>query len=316
MKACKKIQQLIWLYMYDELSDEQKKTLKDHLKDCGECRLDFDEAKQMSKLFDNKIQMKPTKAKLGKSRSELHERLLVLTQPKLRNVWINKIKAVLTLEFSPSLRFATAMGMLVVGLILGRFLFVDSGEKSLKNLSSQLAAHNIGGVEFIDYDSDKNRVSLIVNSMNNFEVEGEIDKPEIQQLLARALTLEERPNIRLKTVSALSNTRSFEHKILDALIEVLEKDENSGIRLKTIKLLNAIPLDDSFKNVLTKVFVRVLLSEKNTAIRIEAINGLSKINDETAAPVYYNAARNDTNEYIRNKAARLIERIENPVIPE
>ena len=81
-------------------------------------------------------------------------------------------------------------------------------------------------------------------------------------------------------------------------------------------MLTSIPITSSVKEILAKVLVRVFLNDSNSAIRIEAFKGLSKIDNGSVAPVIFNAAKNDSSEYIRSKANQILDRTENPVVPE
>jgi len=316
MKQCKKYQQWIWLNVYDELNEVEKKLLDEHIQVCAECLLDFEEAKQTKALLDKKIQRQPTALLLKENRAELHQRLLLATQPKLKSAWIKKIWQFVSLDFSPTLRFSTALAMLLIGILIGNMFVSKITQKDFSDQALPFLPNlNVTGVESINYDQETNQVSMKLHTMKQLTIQGDMDSPEIKHLLANSLLNEERPNIRLKTVAALSMTKSFDQQVVKALIEVLENDENPGIRLKAIKLLTTIPFNTSIKNLITKVLIRVLLKEKNSAIRNEAIDGLTKLKNGSVEPFIYNAARNDSSEYVRSKAALILQRTENPGIP-
>ena len=317
MKQCKKYRQWIWLAVYDELKEREKKLLDEHIKACADCLLDFEEAKQTKNLLDKKIQLKPTASLMEESRTELHQRLLLATELRYKTKLIKKIWGFISLDFSPALRFSTALAMLLIGILIGKWMFINKvSEKDFNEQQSSLLSNlNIAGVESINYDPMTHQVSMKLNTMKQLTIQGDMDTPEIKHLLAQTL-MSERPNIRLKTVGALSMTKSFDQQVIKALIEVLENDENPGIRLKTIKLLTTIPFNASIKNLITKVLIRVLLKEDNSAIRNEAIDGLDKLKNGSIEPIIYNAARNDSSEYVRSKAALILQRTENPEIPK
>jgi len=313
MKKCKQFHRLIWLSVYDEISDEQQKLLKEHLKDCTECQLDFEEAQQAIKLLNQKVQITPSEKMMKEIRTELHQRLLLMTQPKVKKNWLKAVKQIVTLDLPPALRFSAAVVMLLFGIIIGRFFFTPESMNFQQNFPD-LDNTKIANVRSVYYDPASGNISIQLSTFNNLTVEGSPEKPEIQQLLAKTLLLENRPNIRLETVNVLTHTRSFNRQVIEALIQVLEKDENPGIRLKAVKLLSVIPVDSSLRDLITRIFLKVLLKEKNTAIRIQALNGLEKLTEKSFIPALYQAAKKDTNEYIRNKAVHIIERIENPKI--
>ena len=318
MEKCQQFRQWIWLAVYNELPVDQQKTLEEHLKDCPECLLDYEEAMKTIKLFDQKVQLEPTDVQLEANRVELHQRLLLMTQPGFREKWMAKLWQIISLDFAPALRFATAAAILIVGIFLGKIFF---SQDTLKLASGQqpspaLFGSNISNIESIQYDPATRQVSITMNTVNDVTIQGDLEKPEIQQVLAQTLMTDERPDIRLKTVRALQNTKIFDEKIIFALKEVVDKEENPGIRLKAVKLLTSIPITSSVKEILAKVLVRVFLNDSNSAIRIEAFKGLSKIDNGSVAPVIFNAAKNDSSEYIRSKANQILDRTENPVVPE
>jgi hypothetical protein len=314
MKNCKQFRSWIWLAGYDELPAEQRKLLEEHLKTCSECQLDVEEAMSAKKLMDQKIQFAPTEFQLESSRAELHQRLLLLTQARYHKDWKAKLWQIVSLDFTPALRFATAVALLVIGLFAGKMIFTAEKrglELSQQQLSEALTS-NVSNIESIEYNPATRQVSIKMNTLNDVTIQGDVEKPEIQQLLAQSLVGEERPDMKLKTVRALGNTRTLDVKTLSSLSELIDKEENAGIRLKAVRLLTSIPITSAVKDILTQVLVRVLLNDSNSAIRIEAFKGLSKIGNGSATPVIFNAARNDSSEYIRTKAKQMLERTENP----
>ncbi len=315
MDHCKEIRQLIWLAIYNEIKPEEQAILDKHIKNCPECQIYFKESNHLVQLVNQKIQLKPTAELIEQSRDELHHRLMLATQPKYKPTLLSRLGNFLTLELNPTLRLATTVSVLIVGLLLGRFLsFKSITDKSFQ--SADFTENYMTGVESVQFDPETKHVSLVFNTVETKAIHGDLDRPDIQHLLAKTLMTDQRPNIRLKTVNALTNTKSFDEQVLDALIHVLHEDQNPGIRLKAIKVLKRIPISESVKEMMTRVFVRVLLKEQNSAIRIEAIDGLSKLENNSVAPVVYDAAKDDSSEYVRNKAAKMLERLENPSIPE
>ncbi|UCE07868.1 MAG: zf-HC2 domain-containing protein, partial [bacterium] len=296
MEKCQQFRHWIWLTVYNELSTDQKKVLEEHIKNCPECQLDYEEAVKTIKLFDQKFQFEPTDVQLETNRAELHQRLLLLTQPNFQKKWMTKLWRIISLDFVPVLRFATATVLLIIGIFLGRIFF---NQNNLKFESDQkpvtdLFESNISNIESIQYDPASRQVSIKLSTINDMTIEGDVEKPEIQRVLAQALMTEERPNVRLKTVSALQNTHKLDEKVMYALREIIDKEENPGVRLKAVKLLTSIPITPTIKEMLTRVLVRVFLNDSNSAIRIEAFKGLNKIDNGSIAPVIFNAAKNDS----------------------
>ena len=317
MKKCENIQVLIWQAVYDELPSDQQQLLENHLQSCSECQLEYEETVNTKKLLMEKIQITPTDVQLQSSRAELHQRLLLLSQPRLQRNWFSKFWEIISLDFAPSWRFATAVALLFLGILIGNF-YSRTGSKeyySYQQQISDLLESNISNIESIQYDPGTRQISIELNTLKDVTIRGDIEKPEIQQLLAHSIVNEERPNIRLKTVRALEQTKSLNDNSIRALSELIDKEENTGIRLKAVKLLASIPITPSIKEMLAQVLARVLLNDSNSAIRIEAFKGLSKIDNGSIIPVLFDAAKDDSSEFIRAKAKQILDRTENPVSP-
>ena len=317
MEKCQKNRKLIWLAIYNELSSEQKNLLENHLQTCSECQLDYEEATRLKKSLDEKIQITPTAAQLESSRAELHQRLLLLSQPRFQKSWFDKAWQIVSLDFAPTWRFATAVALLIFGILIGNFYTGKATKESnfYQQQISELLESNISNIESVKYDPVTRQVAIELNTLNDVTIRGDIEKPEIQQLLAHSIMFEERPNIRLKSVRALEQTKSLNDNSIRALSELIDKEENPGIRLKAVKLLASIPITPSIKGMLAQILGRVLLNDSNSAIRIEAFKGLSKIGNGSIVPVLFDAAKHDSSEFIRAKAKLMLDRTENPVYP-
>lgn len=318
MKKCIRFHKLIWLAVYDEISAANKKDLEAHIHQCPECQLDFYEAEQTKKSFNEKIQIQPTDLQLETSRAELRQRLLLLTQPKIQKQWLAKLWRIVSLDFAPSLRFASAIALLIIGIFLGRAAISPINERieSDQLKISELVQSNINNIHSIQYDPKTRQVAIKLNTLNEVSIQGDVAQPEIQQLLLETLRTEERPDVKIKTVAALQHTKFLNKDVIKALSNLIEKEQNPGIRLKAVKLLTTIPITSSIKEILAQVLIRVLLNDSNSAIRIEAFKGLSKFDNGATTSIIFNAARNDSSEYIRNKARQILERTENPIIAE
>ena len=310
MKKCKQFRRWIWLELYDELQPDQKKQLTEHLKECVDCRLDFQEAEQTVKLMDQKIRLEPTELELEENQAELHQQIMLIKQYELNNKWREKLWQIVSLDFAPRFRLAAALAIFVIGMFMGRLLLTppNSSIRGNQLKLTDINGSNFAGVELVQYNPKTKEVSIKLNTINENVINGSLERPEIQQILAKTLVSDERPNVRLKTVSTLSFIKSFDRQVVDALVEVLESDKNPGVRLKAAKLLNTIPLSYHIKELLIKILTRVLVKEENPAIRNEAINGLSRVSNSYAIPFILQAAENDTSEYVRYKASQHIKK--------
>ncbi|MDZ7341366.1 MAG: hypothetical protein ONB27_08410 [candidate division KSB1 bacterium] len=313
MKNCKHFRQQLIVATYHELSAEDLALLQQHLAQCQACQTEAAELGAIMNLLQLKVQLEPTDRQLEANRSELHRRLLLKKQRSSSARFWTRVWQLVSLDFAPSIRFAAALGLLVIGIFLGR-TFLPSNTAYSSQLM-ELAESNLAQVQAIEYNQQTRQVSIQFNAINHVTIEGDLDRSEIQRLLAQVLVYEQRPNIRLKTVRALELIRHFDRETVIALSRLVDREENPGIRLRAMKLLAAMPLTSDVKDMLITLFSRALIKENNSAIRIEAFEGLARLNDPSVRPLILNVAKKDTNEYIQTRAKQVLARAENSAVP-
>ncbi len=313
MNNCKHFRQQLIAAAYQELPREEQELLQQHLAQCPTCQAEAAELTAIMNLLGQKRQLEPTEAQLETLRGELHRRLLLTKKRSSANQWLAGVWRLVSLDYAPVFRFATALGLLVLGICLGRMFFAPTSAMQQSQLI-QLAESNLSHIETIEYDPQRRQVAIQLSAINQVTIAGDLEDKAIQRLLAQVLVYDERPNIRLKTVRALERIRHFDRETVMALSRLVDKEENPGIRLRAMKLLAAMPFTDEMKDLLLALFSRVLLKENNSAIRIEAFEGLARIDDASIRPLILNVARKDTSDYIQARAKQVLARIENPAI--
>lgn len=313
MKNCKYFRQQLIVATYQELATEEQELLHQHLAQCPACRAEAAALTTMMNRLRQKLQLEPTDQQLDANRAELHRRLVLAKEQSHSGQLLAKIWQLVSLDFAPTLRLATALGMLAIGLFLGRIFFAQARTTAQSQLI-ELAESNLSHIEAIEYDPQTRQVAIQLSAINQVTIEGDLEEAEIQRLLAQVLVYDERPNIRLKTVRALERIRHFDREMVTALSNLVDKEENPGIRLRAMKLLIAMPLNLEMKDMLLALFSRVLLKDTNSAIRIAAFEGLVRVDDAAARPLIMNVAKKDTSEYIQLRAKHVLARIENPEI--
>ena len=307
MKNCKQYKKWIWLDFYNELTADQTRELKQHLKECADCMLEFQEAEKTFNLLKQKIEVLPTEREMQENRSELHERLMLAKRARLRKEGLTKfwlwLRDLVSLEFAPRYRFVTAVALLFIGIVAGRYLF--NGSRDIGINENALANKNIAAVDYVKYNPANGKVSVQLKVLDDAVIEGDVDDPKIQSLLVQSLANSKMPNIRLRSVDALGSADRLMQPAQTALISALQQDENPGIRLKAAKILNSLPVNEEVRDLLINTMIKVLQSEPNSAVRNEAIDGLSRMGDDGLRALIYEAANVDSNEYLQYKTSHL-----------
>lgn len=307
MKTCKIYKEWIWLNFYDELSPDQADELREHLKGCADCTLDFKDAEKTFQLLNQKVKLQPTEMELQENRSELHERLMLEKRSRVRrenlSKWWIRIQDLFSLNYAPKYRFVTAVALLVIGVFAGRYW--ANLDTSMKTGEIMVSENNVAGVDYVKYNPRTGEVAVQVKVVNDALIEGNVDDPRIQSLLAQTLMTSDMPNIRLRSVDALADADRLIQPTQTALISALELDDNPGIRLKAAKILNSLPVNEQVRDVLINTMIKVLQSEPNSAVRNAAVDGLSKMGEDGLRALIYEAAHLESNEYLQYKTSDL-----------
>ena len=305
MKLCKKYKKLLALYVLDELSDTERKELEDHIESCPICPADLEEEKVLITKLAQTRRPEPNDDLLTQCRTELRYRLRA-ERRKRETAWWQRTAEALNPFTSLRLALAGPVVMLFIGIVIGHFLYPIRPTPPNAEIASGTEVERIMHVRSLRFDPVTNQVEVEFSTVKDVFLRGDMDDELIRKALVYSLQNQDTPGMRIRAVNALSATPVRGDEIEAALIYALENDENSGVRLKAAKVLRNMPLNELIK----KAFIRILLSDTNSAVRIEAVDALSRVKGESVKPIMQRASRRDENEYVRLKASRSLERLE------
>ena len=109
---------------------------------------------------------------------------------------------------------------------------------------------------------------------------------------------EQRDYVRLRTIALIEHVSQKDENLQNALTHTLSNDANPGIRLKAIKVLKGLPVNDSIKNILISTFFK----DTNSGIRKEAADALNDMDDPDIDSILKQKAKND--EYTQSLVSR------------
>ena len=312
MNLPKDLEKYIQLYLYDELTDAEKKEFEAHISFNEESRKRLAEQTEFHQFLNKRTIVAPTEATLLKSRAKLRERLQQERKVFLQENLRNRIEDYLEMR-KRAFQFAGAFALLLAGFFIG-LSFVPMGQlwsdnKLVNSESVSELLPRISNIDLVQYDPKTGQVKILFKTIQNIELQGNADDERIRKVLSYAIRTETHPGRRLAAVKAIGNFSYSDAELETALIQAMENDEIEGVRLKAAKILQQLPLNERIK----KAFIQILLKDPNPALRIEAINALSTTNENIALPIFENAAEDDANEFVRLKASKVLERQKNPV---
>ncbi len=300
---------------YDELEKLEKTECLAHLQVCPDCKRELESLKQFGKLLQEQSLFDIDENSL-KMMSNL-TRLKIEQQRNKRFVPLSFIQP------KPVFQYGFIVLLIMFGFLLGRQNFTSRNQIQTQNQLQQLltasgsvvaANGNINpyliGIERLKFNPDDGTVEIEYNTINDIRLKGNPETPAIKELLLYAMENEQNANVRLHAVKAVNaaahNNRSLDIDYIQSLEQILQKDENSAIKLMALDVLKTLPLRENIKNIL----VRVLLYDPDTPARIQAFKTLTDVQITTKdIETYLQPAIRDTNRYISYKSEKLIEQL-------
>lgn len=262
--------------LYSEISSKEQADLLQHLLTCNECRADFEEKKKLkdfiiedadSKVINNEL--------LTQARRELRIALTAEKKPS----FIYSVKEAFGSFFSSGYKYAlSGVFTLLIGLFIGRQFFTPAQQNGegfnltpvKQDDASLMPNTRIMNVQFINSNPDQGEVEFTFEAVKPVHMKGNVNDPEIQNILTYAMINGQNTGIRLNSISLINSKQasSFDKETKEATLHIIKNDPNPGVRREALKLVRKMPYDDDVK----KALLYILSNDKNSGIRIEAIN--------------------------------------------
>lgn len=310
-----KYKELLELNVLGELSKSDELELNNHLFECEECAVEYEEAKKIFNLISAEKASMPSEDDLNNARNRLFNSIN-LESEKLKDNSQNTFNwsSLFTNKFA--LAFGTT-ALVLFGLFVGYLLFNNSNTLSLTDNSIDLdkidrGEVKIANVSFPDKYSDEGEFIIKFDDVNSTTYSGTLNDVVVQKLLASALNETENPGFKIRTAKSFVNflPDNFipDKKIKDAFINSLKNDDNPGVRKDALQALINFKFDDEIRDAL----LFVLEKDDNASNRILAINALlamnltqKSFNDEVKSKLN-DRILNEDNELIKFRTAKLL----------
>ncbi|MGB7844729.1 MAG: HEAT repeat domain-containing protein [Candidatus Acidiferrum sp.] len=298
--SCLEISPLLVFYVCDEVSDQERAAIEQHLANCAACQTQLSEERG----FQTAIVSLPRADELADSsgillsqcRSELAEKLDDLTCPPAKQ----KAHAFAWLRGWMALHPAWSAATLVLfGLVAGvqsTQWFAGSDvvaqdqavnvHPSQPLTDDQLSKMVVAGINFTPspYSGSQN-VRVRMSAEQPVELNGNLDDSEVRSVLTFVVKSGERfdSGMRLDCLEALK-ARAEDSEVRVALLSAARKDQNPAVRLKALEALRDAGVD----SVVRKTLLEALQHDSNPGVRVEAVNllvrSLEQSQQESLAP--------------------------------
>ena len=299
---CDWVKANITLYVYDELADDSRYELEQHVARCGGCAAELETMRAFRKTMSAAPQLEPTPNLLAASRMRLQEALETAEQQRGWRLldpmaWLRQMK------FSPAL----AAVLLIIGFAGGigtAWRIVPRGGSTIASGGGMAPAEaSIAGIREITQLPGSDQVEIKYDTTVPRKLEGSLNDRRIQQLLLFAARNNYNPGVRQNSVDLLSQ-RPDEAHIRQTLESSLLYYTNPGVRLKALESLAPYVTEDTR---VRDAMLQALQNDTNPGVRAEAIHFLGPVRaDGSVRRVLRKLASEDRSEFIQQQASRML----------
>jgi HEAT repeats len=284
-RVCDEIAALLVFYLCDEVNDQERAAIEQHVAQCGACRTQLAEQREFQDAIDSipraGDQLDATGILLSQCRSELAEKLDDLERPTVKE----KVPALGWMRGCMMLHPVwSAAALVLFGLVAGteytqwsstRNTFVPQGQvvnvrPASQLTEDQLSKMNVAGINFTPspYSGSKN-VRVRLSAEQPIELNGNLDDSNVRNVLTFVVKNGQRfdSGMRLDCLDALKS-RAEDAEVRSALLAAARNDQNPAVRLKALEALRDAGVDAAVREAL----LDTLQHDSNPGVRVEAVN--------------------------------------------
>jgi anti-sigma factor RsiW len=307
---CEWVQENILLYVYNELADDARYELEQHLGRCPDCASELKSARAFHASLSKLPVEEPTPNLLAASRMRLQEQLETAPQGGFwQRLTFDPASWLRQMRFSPAL--AAVIFMIGFGGGIGTMIKVHRATSDAGTTisdSSQLTVPppveaSITGIRSVIQEPGSNQVTIKYDTVHTEQAQGPLNDQRIQQLLLFAARNNYSSGVRMDSVDLLTQKPDDTH-VREALIYALRYDSNPGVRLKAIEGLGSYVKDDVR---VRDAVLNALITDNNPGVRTQALLLLEPVKaDGSVRAALQHLAETDQNQYIRSQARTVL----------
>ncbi|MFY9559757.1 MAG: HEAT repeat domain-containing protein [Terriglobales bacterium] len=307
---CDWVKENIVFYVYNELEDDARYEVEQHLARCPECSAELKAARKFHATLSHAPVAEPSPNLLTASRMRLQEALETTTQGGL---WQRLI-------FDPGnwlrqVRMAPALAAVIFivgfgGGIAATYNFLAGRPQIIETGRNQeippLTNASVTGIRSITQEPGSNQVNIKYDTVSTQETQGSLNDQRIQQLLLFAARNNFNSGVRMDSVDLLTKAPNNTN-VREVLMYSLQNDTNPGVRLKALDGLSGFVRQDvRVRNAV----LQSLISDANTGVRMQALHLVEPMKaDSSVRSVLTKLAQADQNASIRSQARAMMAQV-------
>src|SRR5271157_1740944 len=299
---CEWVRQNITLYLYDELADDARHELEQHITRCKDCAAELGDQREFQVQMGALPVEEPSPSFLAASRMRLQEALETTEQHR---AWYHRF------AFDPAawlrqVRFSPALASLIFLVGFGGGIGAMYSAMSSKGPAprpAETSQASIGGITSIEKEPGTDNVKVVYDKRLPESVQGSVSDPKVQDMLLYAAKSNENSGVRLNSVDALTS-KADDPRVRETLTYALRYDSNPGVRLMALDGLGSYVKDDiRVRNAV----LEALLNDSNLGVRSGALHALDPVRaDSSVRMALQQLSREDPSEYIRTESKRML----------
>ena len=301
---CDWVKENVLLYVYNELPDDARYELEQHLARCMDCAAELKATRTFHAALSESVVEEPSPNLVAASRMRLQEALETTEQGGFwRRLTFDPAAWLREIRFAPALTAA----LLIVGFgggVGATYQYMGSRMNQGGGIASPAAVESsITGIRSVSQEPGSNQVTIKYDTVSTQEAQGSMNDQRIQQLLLFAARNNNNSGVRMDSVDLLTQKPNDSH-VREALIYALRYDSNPGVRLKALESLGPYVKDDEqVRNTL----LEALVNDANPGVRTSSLRLLEPARaDGSVRGVLQQLAANDQNPYIRSQARTIL----------
>lgn len=312
---CDWVRDNLIFYVYNELEDDARYEVEQHLGRCPECAAELKATRKFHATLSQVPVDEPSPNLLAASRMRLQEALETASQGGFWHrlifdpgSWLRQVRmapaltaAIFIVGFGGGIgatyQFMKSQNPVIEGKL-------ETGTGQEKN--APIAASSITGIRSITQDPGSNQVNIKYDTVLTQEAQGSLNDQRIQQLLLFAARNNFNSGVRMDSVDLLTQAPN-DTNVREVLIYSLQNDTNPGVRLKALDGLSGFVRQDvRVRNAV----LQALASDGNLGVRNQALRLVEPLKaDSGVRSVLTTLAQTDQNPSIRSQARAMLAQV-------
>ncbi len=299
---CEWVKDNITLYVYDELPDDARHELEQHINRCPGCTSELQSMREFKEVASAVPQLEVTPNLLASARMGLQEALEGVEQVRgWRRIFFDPFAWLRQVQFSPAL--AAVIFIVGFGGGIGTMYRMETNKPVInKPVQADTSQASIANISTINQNPD-GQVQIQYNRTLPEKAQGSLNDQNIQDLLLVAARDNVNSGVRMDSIDLLTKMKD-DGRIRETLIFALRFDTNPGVRLKALEgLTSQVKSDIRVRNAV----LEALLNDNNPGVRAGALKALEIVKADTSVrAALQQLAKDDPNQYIRTESQRVL----------